>query len=93
VRYRTWSYVFKVVCERTCPTAITQGMHFHPDPVLPFVQLQRARTAWYPKVPMMATGAPGQFALAAHDEPAPATFFEDLPSGELEVEFEHSRRR
>ena len=66
-------------------------MHFHPDSVLPFVQLQRARTAWYPKVPMMAADATGQFALASNDETAPAALLEDLPGGELEIEFEHGR--
>ena len=66
-------------------------MHFHPDSVLPFVQLQRARAAWYPKVPVMAADAPGQFALASNDETAQAALLEDLPGGELEIEFEHGR--
>ena len=77
--------------ERTCPAAVTQGMHFHPDSVLPFVQLQCSRTAWYPKVPMMAADATGQFALASNDETALAALLEDLPGGELETEFEHGR--
>jgi len=71
------------------PAAVTQRMHFHPDPVLPFAQFQCAGTAWPPKVPMMAPGAPSQFALASNDATAPATFVEDLLVGELEVELEH----
>ena len=65
-------------------------MHFHPDSVLPFVQLQCARTAGHPKMPMTAAGAPGQFPLASNDETAPATLLEDLPGCELEIEFEHA---
>ena len=75
--------------EGICPAAITQRMHFHPDSVLPCVQFQCARTAWSPKVPMMAPGAPSQFALASNDETAPPTLVEDLLGGELEVELEH----
>jgi|GEM_PF-2719118 len=37
----------------------------------------------------MAAGAPGKFALASNDEAAPAALVEDLPGGELEIEFEH----
>ena len=40
---------------------------------------------------MMAADAPGQFALASNDETAPAALLEDLPGGELEIEFEHGR--
>ena len=77
--------------ERSCPAAVTQRMHFHPDSVLPFVQLQCAGTAWRPKVPMMAADASGQFALASNDETAPATLLEDLHGAELETEFEHGQ--
>jgi hypothetical protein len=38
---------------------------------------------------MMAAGAAGQFALASNDETAPVARIEDLPGGELEIEFEH----
>jgi hypothetical protein len=79
----------KLMREGSCPAAVTQWMHFHPDPVLPFVQFKRSRTAWRPKVPMMAPGARGQFALASNDETAPPTLVEDLPGGELETELEH----
>ncbi len=75
--------------EGSCPATVTQRMHFHPDSVLPCVQFQCARAAWRPKVSMMAPGAPSQFALASNDETAPATFVEDLPGGDLEVELEH----
>jgi len=75
--------------EGSCPAAVAQGMYFHPGPVVPFAQLQRARTAWHTKVPMVAAGAPGQLSLASNDETAPAALLEDLPGGELEIEFEH----
>lgn len=75
--------------EGSCPAAVTQGMYLHRDLVLPFAQLQGARTAWPSKVPMMAAGAPGQFALASHDQTTPPALVEGLPGGELETEFEH----
>jgi hypothetical protein len=40
---------------------------------------------------MMAGDATGQFALASNDETAPAALLEDLPGGELEIQFEHGR--
>ncbi len=83
--------VAQLVRERSCPAAVAQRMDLHPDSVLPFAQLQGARAAWPAKVPMMAPGAPGQFALASNDETAPAALLEDLPGGELEIEFEHKR--
>ncbi len=64
-------------------------MHFHPDTALPFVQLESAPTARYPKMPMMAAGAPGEFSLASNDDTAPAAFVEDVFGGEREIEFEH----
>jgi hypothetical protein len=64
-------------------------MHFHPDSVLPFVQLQRARMAWHPKVPMVAARTPGQLALASNDEAAAPALLEDLRGAEFEIEFEH----
>ena len=57
----------KLMCEGGCPAAVTQRMHFHPDSGLPFAQLQCARTARHPKVPMMAANSPGQFTLASND--------------------------
>lgn len=66
-------------------------MHFHPDSVLPLVQLQRAPAARHPKVPMMAAGPPSQLALAPNDETSPAALLEDLPSGEVEIQFQHGR--
>jgi hypothetical protein len=75
--------------ERGCPAAVTQRMHFDPDSVLPFVQLQSAGTAWNPEMPMMAPGTPRKFALASNDDSAPAALVEDLLGGELEIEFEH----
>ena len=79
----------KLISEGTCPAAVTQGMHFHPDSVLPFAQLQGARPARHTKVPVAAAGAPGQFALIANNETALAALLEDLPGWELEIQFEH----
>jgi hypothetical protein len=79
----------ELLCDGSCPTAVAQRMHLDPDPVLPFVQLQCARTAWNPKMPMMAAGAPGQFTLASNHEPASAALLEDLLGGEPKIEFEH----
>jgi hypothetical protein len=73
----------------SCPAAVTQRMHFHPDSVLPLAQLQRAWATWHPKVPMMAAGSPGQLALASNDQTAAAALVEDLPGGELDSKFEH----
>jgi hypothetical protein len=64
-------------------------MHLDPDSVLPFAQLQSAWTARHAEVPMMASGAPSQFALASDDKTAPAALVECLPWAELEIEFEH----
>ena len=79
----------ELMCDGGCPTAVAQRMHFYPDPVLPCAQLQRARTAWNPKVPMMAAGAPSQLTLASNHEAAPAALLQALVGGELEIEFEH----
>ena len=67
-------------------------MHIHPDLIPPFIQFQRARTAWDPKVPMTATCTPSEFAFTSNDEAAPAALFEHLTSGELEIEFQHGLR-
>lgn len=79
----------KLMREGTCPAAVTQGVNLHPDSVLQFAQLQRARAAWHPKVPMVAAGATGQLALASNDQTAPAALIEDLLRGELDIEFNH----
>jgi hypothetical protein len=68
-------------------------MHFHPDLIPPFIQFQRASTAGDPKVPMMATCTPSEFAFTSNDEAAPAALFEHLASGELEIEFQHCLQR
>ena len=77
----------KLLCEGSCPTAVTQRMYFHPDLVLPLAQFQCARTAWDAKVPMMAADPPGQLALTSDDETAPAALVENLPGSEFELEF------
>jgi hypothetical protein len=75
--------------EGSCPAAVTQRMDFHPDSVLPFAQLQRARTARDPKVPMMAAATPSQLALASNHETTLQALGENLPGGEVEVELQH----
>ena len=77
--------------EGSCPVAIAQRMHFHPDSVPPFVQLQRARSARNPKMPMMAADAPGQLTLALNHESATPAFLQGLRGAEPEIKFEHSR--
>jgi hypothetical protein len=77
------------MCDASCPTTVAQRMDFHPDPVLPLVQLQGARTAWNPKMPMMAAGASCKFTLAPNDEAALPALVENLRGGELDIEFEH----
>ena len=80
------------MCDGSCPTAVALRMHFHPDPVLPLVQLQSARTAWNPKMPMMATCAACKFTLAPNDEAALAALVKYVRDVEVEVEFEHGWR-
>jgi hypothetical protein len=41
----------------------------------------------------MATGTPGELALASNRETMPATRRKRLVGGELEIEFEHGRLR
>jgi hypothetical protein len=78
------------MCKGRCPTTVTQRMHFHPDSVLPLVQLECPRTAWNLKVPMMGASAPSQFALASNDNSAPAALLEDFPCREIEIELKHA---
>jgi hypothetical protein len=77
--------------EGSCPATVTQWMHFHPDSVLKFAQLQGARSARHPKVPMVTPPAPRQLTLASNDQTAPLALVQDLPGCELENEFEHAR--
>jgi hypothetical protein len=65
--FRPLSRRRKLMGEGVCPAAVTQRMHFHPDSVLPFVQLQRARTPWNVKVPVVAAAAPCQLTHASND--------------------------
>jgi hypothetical protein len=83
----------KLMREGGRPAAVAERMNFHPDSVLPFAQLERARTARHPKVPMTATGASGQLPLASNDKTAPAALVEDLARGEPEPKFEHGGPR
>jgi hypothetical protein len=38
---------------------------------------------------MMAAGPPSQLALAPNDNASPAALLEDLPSGAVEIQFQH----
>lgn len=64
-------------------------MHIHPDLIPRFIQFQRASTTGDPKVPVMATCTPSEFAFTSNDEAAPAALFEHLTSGEREIECQH----
>jgi hypothetical protein len=66
-------------------------MHLHPNPVLPFVELQGAGAVWNPKVPVAAAAASCQFTLALNHKAAPAALSESLVSRNPKVEFEHER--
>jgi len=72
-----------------CLIAALLALALQPAASAPDGSLAGGRTARHPKVPMMAAGAPGQFAFASNDETAPAALLEDLPGCELETEFEH----
>jgi len=82
----------KLLGEGSGPTAVAEGMHLHPDPILPFVQLQGAWPRWRTKVPVVAAISPGQLALAYDDQAAALTLRQDLPCAELEVKLELGRR-
>jgi hypothetical protein len=86
---RGWSFLAsesrELLGERRRPATVPQRVHFHPDSVLPFVQLEGAAATLDPKVPMMAPGAPGQLALAPNEKTASSAFLERLASGEAEV--------
>lgn len=66
-------------------------MHLHPDPVLPVVQLECARAARYPKMPMTGAETARELALTSNDESTTAARLQDLPGGELEIKFEQAR--
>ena len=68
---------------------VSQRMHVHPDPSLPFVQLQRARSPRETKVPMATARAPSQLALAPNDETSLAALGEGATSGEHEIQLQH----
>jgi hypothetical protein len=78
------------MCDGGCPTAVPQRMHLHPDPVLPFIQLQSARSTWDPKIPVTATRAPSPLALAPHQKATATELLQDLISGDLQIKFQHS---
>lgn len=64
-------------------------MHFHPDTVLPIIQLECAGPVGKAEVPMTAAAQPRELALASYDETAPLALLERSTSGELEIDLEH----
>lgn len=66
-------------------------MHFHPDPSVPFVQLQRTRSPRKTKMPMSTTRAPSQFALAPNEETSRAALRKGFASREHEIQLHHVR--
>ena len=68
-------------------------MHLHPDSVLPFAQLERARAPWKPEMPVVAASATGQLAFASNDETTLTALGKSLISRDVQGEFEHDRLR
>ena len=83
----------KLMRQGSGPPAVPQGMHFHPDLVLPLAQFQRARAPWHVKVPMVAAAAPRQLTLASNEEASAPALVEGLPGGQSELELEHGGLR
>jgi hypothetical protein len=63
-------------------------MHFHPDSVLPLAELEGAAAPRKAEMPVVATCAAGQLALAANDKASLRTFGESFGSAEVQVELE-----
>ena len=57
----------KLHCEGFRPTTVSQRMHIDPDPALPLIEFERPSPTRNAEVPMMATGSPRKFAVAAND--------------------------
>src|SRR3954451_4254576 len=77
------------MCECSRPAAVSQRMHRDPDPSLPLVQLQRARSVRETKVPVATPRVPSQFALAPNDEASLTALGESPTSGEHEIQLQH----
>lgn len=77
------------MCERGRPATVSQRMHFHPDPSLPFAQLERARSPRETKVPMATTRVLSQFTLAPNDETSLAALGKGAIGGEHEIQLQH----
>jgi hypothetical protein len=65
-------------------------MHLHPDPALPLAQLERAGAPGKGEMPVMATRASGQFALAANDKTTPTALGESIIGRDVQLEFNHA---
>lgn len=68
-------------------------MNLHPGPALPLAQLERAGPPWKPEVPVVATGASGQLALAANDKATPTALGESIIGSDFQLELNHARLR
>jgi hypothetical protein len=75
--------------ESTRPAAVPQRMNLDPRAALPVGQFQCAPAARDRKVPMTASRAPRQLALASNDETTSPTFLQRVEGAEFEFEFEH----
>ena len=64
-------------------------MHLHPDAVFQLAQLERARAAGKPEMPMVATGMTRQLALTSNDEATLTAFGQSLGRRDVQVQFEH----
>ena len=81
----------QLLSKGTCPAAVAPRMHLHPNPVMPFVQLECPGASRNPKMPMMAAWTRRQCALALDDKAALTALRESLVRRDLEIEFEHGR--
>ena len=61
-------------------------MHLHPDTAAPLVQFEGPGPTRPPKMPVMATDSPREFALAPRYEASAATLSECLFGAELEID-------
>jgi hypothetical protein len=73
----------QLVCECTCPPAVSERMNLDPHPVFPFIELERPSSTRHTKVPVTATGPPRKLALAADDETSSPALVKHVLSGEV----------
>lgn len=71
------------------PAAVAQRVDFHPDPSLPFVQLQGAFATGNPEVPVTTARAACELAFALDNEAVPAACLEGLLGSEFDIQDKH----